>query len=400
MKILHIITGLRNGGAEAVLFRLATEDRQVNQHFVISLMDRGIYGERLEQNGCTVRCLDLPRGKLTLHALLKLYRHIKAIRPDVVQSWMYHADLVGGLVARLAGIKSICWGIRNCPDLKHLKQGENKSFPVNIIKLCAWLSSYIPSRIVCCSAKAVSLHETIGYAREKITVIPNGYALDRYRPDPSTRASIRETLGLEPDELVFGMVARFHPQKDHRNLIQALKILTARGRKFIALLIGDDINPDNAQLMCWIREAGLEANIRLLGPRSDVPSIMNALDVHVLSSYREGFPNVLAEAMSCGTPCVATDAGDAGLIVGTTGWIVEHSNAEALANALETASAECIGNRDKWNTRRALCRQRIVENFTLEKMVLSFRKVWDAAAPDGSGAGRLPAEKIETTPER
>ena len=334
-----------------------------------------------------------------MQGLLKLYRHIKAIRPDVVQSWMYHADLVGGVVARLAGIKSICWGIRNCPDLRRMQDGEKKSFPVNIIKLCALLSSYIPARIVCCSAKAVSLHETIGYAREKITVIPNGYALDRYRPDVASRAAIRKTLALEPNELVIGMVARFHQQKDHHNLIQALSILAKRDRKFVALLVGDEITSDNTRLMDWIRAAGLESSIRLLGPRGDVPSVMNALDIHVLSSYREGFPNVLAEAMSCGTPCVATDAGDAALIVGQTGWVVEHSNAEALANALDTAIAEYTGERDKWTARQTKCRQRIIENFTLEKMVLSFRQVWNAAAPSHVVAGSLAGSKANITGE-
>ena len=111
MKIIHIITGLSNGGAEAVLFRLATRDGN-NCHQVISLMDAGYYGERLIAAGLKVHTLDMSRGRVTVSGITKLYKLLKVTKPDVVQTWMYHADLIGGILARLAGIRTVIWGIR------------------------------------------------------------------------------------------------------------------------------------------------------------------------------------------------------------------------------------------------------------------------------------------------
>src|SRR5690606_31207508 len=119
MKILHVITGLNNGGAEAVLYRLVKADRQLgNEQVIISLMGRGVYADRLESAGGCVECLHMPQGRITLSGVILLYRHMKAIQPDVVQTWMYHADLVGGLVARFAGCRAIVWGIRQSNTAK------------------------------------------------------------------------------------------------------------------------------------------------------------------------------------------------------------------------------------------------------------------------------------------
>lgn len=375
MKILHIIVGLYNGGAEGALYRLAAADKSTGyQHFVISMMDRGVYADRLEQAGSMVGCLYMPRGKLTLRGLFRLYRYIKIIKPDVVQTWMYHADLVGGIVARFAGIRAITWGIRH----SNFDPDKNKKLSLLIIRICARLSSYVPAQIACCSQKAVSMHERIGYRANKITVIPNGYALDKVKPCLESRNRLRGELGLDERQPVIGMVARFDPQKDHRNLIQALACLDRQHIAYTCLLVGANMTPENTELSAWIDEAGVRERVLLLGPRNDVPAIMTALDVHVLSSLGEAFPNVLAEAMACGTPCVTTDVGDAALIVGDTGWVAPARDAEKLAHAIGSALT-AQGRADSWQERQLACRERIVQNFGLPKMVASYHKLWAAS---------------------
>jgi len=384
MKILHVITGLNNGGAEAVLCRLVTADHILgNEHVVISLMGRGSYADRIEQAGSTVECLNMPQGRITLSGVMLLYRRMKAINPDVVQTWMYHADLLGGIIARLAGFRAVVWGIRQ----SNTNRKENRRLNYFIIKLCAFLSHYVPARIACCSEKAIAGHLLAGYRADKFTLIPNGYPLDRACPDPEARARVRSELGLNGAGTVIGMVARFDPQKDHRTLLRALTLLTQNLCAFSCLLVGADMSPGNEELARLIGEAGIKLHTHLLGPREDIPSIMNALDLHVLSSASEGFPNVLAEAMACGTPCVSTDVGDAALIVGSAGWLVPRRNPVLLAQAITTALNERTQRPAAWEERQQACRNHIVDNFGLERMVSSYRALWQSAL-DARGCTR------------
>lgn len=376
MKVLHVITGLNSGGAEAVLCRLVTADQiRGNEHIVISMMGRGVYADKLERGGGVVECLNMPQGRITLSGVAQLYRRMKELKPDVVQTWMYHADLIGGVIARAAGIKAVVWGIRH----SNTQRKENRRMSFLIIKLCAALSPYIPTKIACCSEKAVAGHLEAGYHAEKFSLIPNGYPLGQTCPNPEARIRVRQELGITSGNTVIGMVARFDRQKDHRTLLRALTLLTQNVCAFTCLLIGSDMSPANEELMLLITEAGLKLHTHLLGPRDDIASIMNALDIHVLSSASEGFPNVLAEAMACGTPCVSTDAGDAAIIIGAAGWVVPRRNPVLLAQAICTAIDERTTDPDKWIARQTACRQHIVDNFDLDRMVNAYRHLWQVA---------------------
>ncbi|NYT76913.1 glycosyltransferase [Alcaligenaceae bacterium] len=373
MKILHVITGLHNGGAEGALYRLVAFDIQRgNHHIVVSLMDRGIYARRLEEVGANVYCLSMPRGRVTLSGLVQLYRIIKEVKPDTVQTWMYHSDLIGGTIARLAGVRSVVWGIRHA----NLDPSKNSRMSLRIVKVCSQFSHLIPKKIVSCSVSATAVHQAIGYRADKFVTIPNGYALDVFKPNESVRTSLRSTLKIPPDTFVTGMVARFHEQKDHLNLLMALKLFReSNTENFICILAGTAMSSDNDLLMQQIEEAGLLGQIKLLGPRNDIPAIMASLDLHILSSVGEAFPNVLAEAMACGTPCVSTDVGDAALILGEYGWIVPAQNSHALCFAIQTARSYHL-NKIAWRLLQQNCRAHILTNFELAKMAKSYRDVW------------------------
>ena len=374
LQILHIITGLNGGGAESVLFRLCKGDTDF-RHRVISLMDDGKYGPILRAAGVPVQSLQMPRGRLTIKGLFRLARLLHEGKPDVVQTWMYHADLIGGMVARLLGHGAICWGIRH----SNLEPDKNTRTTLWVARFCALISRIVPRVIISCSQQAADAHQAIGYDRRKLTVIPNGYDMAQFVPDSAARTRLREEWGVPATLPLLGMVARFNPQKDHGTLLHALAKLKRQGVGFRAVLVGEGMLTTESRLHDMLQDLGLGTDVMLIGPRLDIPAVMNALDVHVLSSAGEAFPNVLAEAMACGTPCVATDVGDASLILGDTGWVVPAKNPEALSNTLRQAIS-AWKDTSSWRARSAICRERIGAHFSLESMREAYQQMWLSAA--------------------
>lgn len=372
MKIIHVITGLNNGGAEAVLYRLCTHDKN-NTHIVISLMDEGKYGVMLRDAGIEVHCINMPQGRFTLAGLAKLFRLFRNLKPNIVQTWMYHADLIGGVVAKLAGVKRVFWNIRHTT----LEPRKSKRTTIIIAKLCAAISRFVPTGIVCCANKAKEVHSSLGYIRNKMTVIGNGYDLTLYAPQDVADNKIRDELHINDITPLLGMVGRFDPQKDHLGLLLSLSMVKKSGVNFKFCLIGRDLNQHNSLLVSKISELDLNDNMVLLDQRSDIHAVMNSLDIHVLSSsFGEGFPNVVAEAMACSTPCITTDVGDAALIVGDTGWIVPPEEPKLLAEAIILALDEKNNISEHWNMRKQNARLRIVQKFSIETMVKNYVAVW------------------------
>jgi len=378
LHIVHIITGLGQGGAEAVLYRLATSPGQSVQHTVISLTDSGVFGERLRVAGVGVHTVGMARGRFSLGGFLKLTRLIRETQPDVVQTWMYHADLIGGLAARRARVKAVCWGIRNSGAYLEKSSASARL----MLRLCARLSRRIPRAIVVCAQDAATRHQALGYDGSRMRVIPNGYDLARFAPDALARDRVRQEWGIGPDDILLGCVARWDPLKDHDNLIAAIAALEAEGKSGTVrcVLVGRGMTADNAQLAALIDRLGVRQCMVLAGPREDIPAVMNALDVHVLASRAEGFPNVVAEAMACGTPCVVTQVGDAGVIVGDAGWIAPPERPAALTGAL--SSAVDAVRRYGRNTVGEHGRQRVHDMFALDQMVRAYTDLWREVKKD------------------
>ncbi|GAA0538478.1 glycosyltransferase [Rheinheimera aquimaris] len=372
LTIVHIINGLESGGAETSLFNLCTYD-QKNRHIVISLVDEGRYYSLLKEKNIEVYCLDLKGKGLLVKKLYQLYRLLKKVRPDVVQTWMYHSDLIGGVIARLAGVRKVFWGIRNSiltPEL-------SKRSTILVSRICSLLSYFVPYKIICCADKALSVHASLGYRRSIMEVINNGYVLSKFNQDSNLATDFLSEIKYEDTEVLLGCVGRFDPNKDHKNLLNALAIVKKQGLNFRCCLVGNQMTKDNPQLRTWINSNNLDQEVLLIGLRSDIPAVMNAIDIHILSSVAEAFPNVICEAMACGTPCVSTDVGDAAIIVADTGWIVPASDATLLADAIVSA-IKAHSDKSVWQQRSAACRSRIVDNFGVEKMVAAYQRSWSS----------------------
>lgn len=373
--VLHIVSGLGGGGAEHTLFRLATADKQ-NVHHVMSLSTAGEFGPRLAAAGVAVHTVGMARNRPSIRSLATVFRLIRKVNPDVVQTWMYHADLAGGCMARLAGKQAVVWGIRNgCVEVT-AHSGRTRL----VARACAMLSGAVPLKIVSCSAASVECHAAMGYSRDKMIVVPNGYDTNRLKPDAEARERLRTAWGVPADGVVLGMVARWHPAKDHATLIAALGMLARRGLgDWCCVLVGRGMNNDNGALATLLDLHGVRNRVRLAGESGAVDGVMSAFDVHVLSSIVEAFPNVVAEAMACETPCVVTNVGDAGAIVGETGWVVPPRDAASFADAIMSAMRD-MTNAGSWLARRQAARQRVVESFSLGRMLDEYRSVWAAAA--------------------
>jgi glycosyltransferase involved in cell wall biosynthesis len=371
--VVHIITSLDDGGAEAVLYRLCLYG-PASQQRVICLMREGKYGPLLRQAGVVVHCLGLGRGELRPGALLRLWWLLRQFQPDLVQTWMYHSDLIGGIAARLAGVRLVVWGVRTS-QLDTAAVGASTQLAVRICALLSWL---LPDRIVCCAVRSIEVHRRLGYCGARFVVIPNGYDLEAFQPDRQAGLRLRAQIGVPPETPLLGMVARFDPQKDHRTLLEALVLLRNMGLKPPCLLVGSQLEPANPAMQSWLQQLGLAQQVYLLGSRNDVPALMNALSLHVLSSaYGEAFPNVLAEAMACGVPCVATDVGDSGLILGTTGWLVPPKDPQALAAALADGLQE---PQAQHHVRRRAARQHIANQFSITNMVYRYTELYGTLA--------------------
>jgi glycosyltransferase involved in cell wall biosynthesis len=350
-KIVYVTAGLRGGGAEAMLTRLATAQPGVADEItLVSLLPAEGHIDRLVAGGVTVVELQFDRVGGAAAGLVKLAKLIADSRPDIVQGWMYHGDLAALVALVMSGRRKqtrLVWSIRcSDMDLRHYGRGLRL-----VVKACTLLSGS-PDLVTANSAAGLKSHLALGYRPRRAEVVANGIDIDEFRPDPAVRQAVRTELGIPENAMVLAHVARVDPMKDHGSFLAAMMELP----DLFALLVG----------------AGTEnlpaaANVLRLGRRQDVARLFAAADFTVSSSgFGEGFSNALAEGMACGLPAIATDVGDAKLILGDTGLVVPPENPRALAAAIRTLAREPAAAR---GDRRAKARARIVDNFAMTHAV-------------------------------
>ena len=376
LQVTHIITDLSTGGAEMMLYKLLTYlDRERFSCNVISLTSDGSMGDKIRGLNVPVQILGMRPGFPDPRAIFRLAGWLRQTPPDLVQTWMYHADLVGGLAARLAGRTPVIWGIRNSNlDMIYSKRSTRWT-----VRTCAFLSRWLPQSIVSCSETARRIHIGLGYYSDKLVVIPNGFDLDLFHPDLSARNALRKELGVSPGAPVIGLVGRFDPQKDHQNFIQAAITLSARLSDAHFFLCGEGITRENPLLAGWISSSGLEQKFHLLGQRDDIPRVTAALDIACsASAYGEAFSNVLGEAMACEVPCVVTDVGDSAYIVADTGRVVPPRDPQALANAMLDLLTLSDEQRHKLG---AAARRRVEENFEIHAVAQRYESLYRQVVP-------------------
>mgnify|MGYP001399613908 CR=1 FL=1 len=245
-----VLSPLHLGGAETMLVQLLGRldpDRWSPQ--VVSLVGGGPASEQLESIGVPVTMVGMRRGLPGPGTIVKLTRAVRRARPELVQTWLYHSDLLGGLASRLARTRApVVWNLRRSrPTL-----GRDKLTTVLTARVCAALSKRIPARIVANSQSGRQQHIDVGYDASGIEMIPNGFDMDRFQPSNTAREAIRNELGLPREALLVGMAARWDPLKDFPTMIQAASQLIAVQPRLHVLLCGPGIESSNSELSAVI----------------------------------------------------------------------------------------------------------------------------------------------------
>ncbi len=374
VRVLHVIGNLESGGAERSLQRLiAGTGRDAGYtHAVVSLSSIGVVGAEMESNGVRVRQLGMRSLLGVPGAFLRLFRLIREEAPDIVQTWMYHADLFGGIASRLAGNPRVIWGVRSTDMIS----GTSR-LTVWLRRLCAILSSRVPRLIVCAAEASRRAHEDIGYDASRMVVVPNGFDVPVWERHVAESRRLRQECGWSGDVRVIGCVGRFNHYKDHRNFVRASKRVADQVPQARFLMVGRDLDRANPELVSWIEQTGHADRFILLGERSDVEACLQAMDVLCLSSRSEGFPNVVGEAMALAVPCCVTDVGDAAFLVGDTGVIVPREDSEALARGLVQLLEMPVAERESLGQR---ARERISAQFSAQRTRERFEAMYSSLA--------------------
>jgi len=373
IKIVFIITGLEVGGAETMLVKLLSLlDRSKFEPVVIALRSGGPLRFQILNLGVQLVEMGMTGVRSFPTALFRLRKLCRDLRPSLLQGWMYHGNLAAVAVQRSVKSTPILWSIRVTAD----SRAHEKALTRNIVRLGARLSTK-PRKIIYNSSRSAMQHAAIGYAPERSAVISNGFDTKLFAPSLEQRTQTRERFGIPISAPVVGIVGRFHPIKDHKSFLEAARLVLDRLPDAYFLMIGRGLDASNVPLVKQIGLLGLGDRCILAGNQKDVQNVYPAMDVHVSSSVSEGFPNVLGEAMSCGVPCVATDAGDSALVVGSTGIIVQPRSPSDLASAI----VQILSEDENAQARRSqLARQRIIDSYSLDSIVAEYEAIFEEVA--------------------
>ena len=354
-----------------MLARLVSHsDRTRFRHVVISMMTLGPVADRIAAQEVPVHSLAMTRGLPSPAAAARLMRILRAESPDVLQTWLYGADLFGLMASVLRPTIALAWNVR-CSDM-----GRQRRRSLWTRWACARMSA-CPRVVVVNSEAGRTFHVGLGYRPQEWKVLPNGIDVEEFKPDPQARPSLRAELRLPSDAILIGLVARVDPLKDHSTFIQAAGRLAPTVPQAHFVLVGLGCTPDNPSIVSQIESASLSGRVHLLGRRTEIARIVAAFDIACLSSVSEGFPNVVAEAMACGVPCVVTDVGDARRIVGDTGVVVPAGDAVALAGGFQQLLA--LGARQRGHLGRA-ARERIRTQYSLARAVREYEELYNTLA--------------------
>ena len=348
-------------------------DRSVYENVVITMRPAGFIGRELEKNGVPVIELTSDKNASVFKIFVQLVRVLGRERPQIVQTWLYHSDLLGTVAAKLLRVPLIVWNVR-CAELDAADHPRSLFW---IIKVLAYISR-IPNAIIVNSKAGMTVHKKLGYKAKKWVLIPNGFEMENFSPSDGHYKEMRRKIGLSEKAVIIGLVARYHPMKDHKTFLEAAGILRNSCPDVHYFLIGSGVEPENEELMLEINRLRLRDHIHLLGEVENVTDVVRSLDIAVSSSYSEGFSNVVGEAMACGVPCAVTDVGDSGTIVGNTGAVVPPRNPRAMADAW---SRILKMTRNERKALGASARSRIVDQYSLKHVIECYEDLYREIGP-------------------
>lgn len=367
-RILHIIPGLDPGGAENILLQVVLALGPPEwEHHVLCLKHEGKLTAQLRAAGARVQALNMEPGRPTVAGMLALRRLAKALRPRIIQGWMYHGNLAASAAVQTVWPPPLMyWSIHNAtPYLP--------GYPLHT-QLAARANAFLceqPEAVIYVAESSIRAHERAGYNYQHAVRIPGGVDTDVLTPNAAAPKALRQRLGVPEDAHLVGLLARHHPMKDHATFLRAAAQFDDPRVHYVIAGTGLDSPPD--ELKPLIPHA-LAPRLHWLGHQTDVASIMQGLNICTLSSQSdEALPMVLLEGMACGALCVATDVGDCYLLLEDVGWIVPPRAPARLARAWQDA-LHC-GSEER-HTRTLNARQRVLEGYSRAQLRRHYQQLY------------------------
>ncbi len=365
-KIMFIISSLSSGGAEMMLCKIIENlDKKKYEIFVLSLTSENELSYVLNKNKIKFKILDFRSSFMILRILFILIKEIKNFSPDIVHTWMYHSDLLGGIAAKFVGTKKIIWNVRACEmDLDKVKFST-----IIVRRICSFFSNRIPNLILFNSKSAIKSHLKLGYKNPKIKFIPNGFDTKKFVPSEKIRKNFKLQHGINKNTFLIGMVSRDDPLKNNEGALKVITFLKAENYNIKLVVIGKHMDGNNIKFKNRIIKYNLNNDVILQGFKKNIERIIPAFDCLIIPSHAEAFPNVLGEAMSCEIPCVVTDVGDCKSIVSNIGMVVKKNDMSNMAKEIKKYfdSTKIMKNKIKKRARKI-----IVKKYNIEKIVKMF----------------------------
>ena len=357
-SMVHVITNFAGvGGAEMMLARLIQHTEHQYEHVIIALMKTSeVYQSTLDR--CQAHYALDWNGINTLGTVSKLRTLLKKLQPATVQCWMYHANALTSLsVIGLAQKPNVVWGVHHS-----LASPKDESISTKIALGLSKILSQQASAIIYCAHSSMQQHQAFGFKNGNSQVIANGVFLDKFQPNLQLK---------EPT--VIGFAGRYHTAKGYPYLFETMGLL--KDKNIIFKIAGSGASLENPEVKALFELHQLDARkVHLLDQISDMPAFYQSIDVFLMTSITEGFPNVLVEAMASGLPCISTDVGDTKYIVQDLGRIVPPRNAQALAQAILKYVQQ--SNDEKLQLKQAV-RERVEAYFSIEQVSRQYMQVWE-----------------------
>ncbi len=379
MKILHIINSLSKGGAEGNLYRLCKfQKKKYNTKIditILTLIDNGFYESELRKLGIKVHSLKInPKRKLSdlIKKIYKLRKLILDLSPDVIQSWMYHSNFLTLFIPKKFYDK-VFWNIRH----SELNLRISKKVTIFLSLICGIFSKFIPKKIVYCSERSMQFHEKKHfYSKAKAVLIYNGYNHETFFPSKNLRINFRKKYKIKKKQFILGYAGRYAKQKNIPSLLSAFSKVVKKHNSIILFMAGRNINFKNKELIYFINNLGIKNNIIFLNEQKNLLKFYNGIDLLVLTSFSESFPNVLPESMLCSTPVLSSDAGCSKKIIDKFGFVIENNDEQSIFKNLNKVIQYNINNKKKWKFLKKKSRLQIMKEFSISKMSKEYLQNW------------------------
>ena len=379
MKIIHIINSLNKGGAEGNLYRLCKfHKKKFKKNIsitIITLIRSGFYEIKLKKLGVNIFSLNINKQSKFfdyIKRILKLRKFLKKVNPDIIQSWMYHSNFITLFIPKIF-YEKLFWNIRH----SELNSKISKKTTIFVSIICGLFSKKVPKKIIYCSERSIKFHENYHfYSREKSTLIYNGYSDKTYFPLRRHRFKFRKSYNIGKSDIIIGFAGRYAKQKNIYSMLFAFSKISKTYNNVYLYMVGRDISKNNINLINYINSLKIDNKVFILNQQNNLLEFYNGIDLLLLASHSESFPNVIAESMLCSTPVLSSNAGCAKEIINGKGFMMKNNDSKAIYKDLKRTINFFKYKKKDWKIIKKNSRSQIQKNFSIPNMANRYLKSW------------------------